>query len=86
MTRIKEPTKQNDNDFSTANSTSLLGADELTELAKLKKQSNQHGLVRIVMESLFEKRHFVFIFLTLILALLLYFFALEKDYEVVPLR
>lgn len=86
MTRIKEPTKQNDNDFSTANSTSLLGADELTELAKLKKQSNQQGLVRIVMESLFEKRHFVFIFLTLILALLLYFFALEKDYKVVPLR
>ena len=86
MTRIKEPTKQNDNDFSTATSTSLLGADELTELAKLKKQSNQQGLVRIVMESLFEKRHFVFIFLTLILALLLYFFALDKDYEVVPYR
>lgn len=71
--------KQEQEEYHSADSKNLLGDHELAQLAKM-RHSNK-GSISLLMDLVYENRQFAFIFLTLVLAALVYFYSYRQIEE-----
>ena len=73
------PTKRPEEDFHVASSTAILGQDDLAELEQLKSKS-MSGVspITILIGSIQEHRHFLFIAFTMLLAVFVYFWTQKR--------
>jgi hypothetical protein len=71
--------QQQEDEYHSADSKNLLGDNELAQLAKMKHANK--GSLSLLMDSVYENRQFAFIFFTLILAALVYFYSYRQIEE-----